>query len=156
MINLLVEAKRHVDSAKENGEELLSEKIISLLETKFKKLISEAEKINPRIEKTNSKRGKIKQSVERNLLDRFALFGESILGFMHSPIIPFDNNQGERDIRMIKTKEKISGCFRSFIGSEYFFRGRGYISTLKKNSQSILENLKLALLGRPFIPILNH
>ena len=62
------------------------------------------------------------------------------------------NNLAERDLRMIKVKEKISGTFASFKGGEIFTRIRGYISTLKKNNRPILEELNNVLAGKPYIP----
>ncbi len=68
--------------------------------------------------------------------------------------IPFDNNQGERDIRMMKVQQKISGTFRSQHGAGVFARIRGYISTARKNGVNIMEALLGAFQGNPFSPAL--
>jgi len=66
--------------------------------------------------------------------------------------IPFDNNQAERDIRMIKVQQKISGTFRCVQGANIFYRIRGYISTVKKNSLSVIDAVQAVFEGKPFMP----
>ncbi len=70
--------------------------------------------------------------------------------------MPFDNNQAERDLRMIKVKLKISGCFREPNYADYFARIRGYITALKKNKQDVLLNIQKSFEGNPFLPILGE
>lgn len=74
------------------------------------------------------------------------------LKFIKQPQLPFDNNQAERDLRMIKVKQKVSGCFRSQNYAKYFARIRGYIATAKKNKQNVLDTIKNAFELKPFIP----
>lgn len=76
------------------------------------------------------------------LLDRFPDQGQEVMGFFLGEGIPFDNNQAERDLRMIKAKLKISGCFRSAEGTAAFADLRSVISTARKAGRSILDPLE--------------
>lgn len=90
----------------------------------------------------------LEKTLARNLWERFLLRENQVLCFMHNPKVPFDNNQAERDIRMVKVKQKVSGCFRSREGASYFARIRAYISTVKKQSENIMDALVNVFLGQ--------
>jgi len=92
--------------------------------------------------------GKRKKSKARNLLERLLAFEADTLRFMSCKIVPFTNNQGERDIRMTKVQQKISGCFRSMEGANIFCRVRSYLSTSKKNGVLPTDALRLLFHGK--------
>ena len=101
-----------------------------------------------------SKKGKKKQRPGKNFLDRLADKYECVLLFLNDFSVPFTNNLGERDIRMNKVKQKISGCFRTFEGGKIFCRIRSYISTVRKYRWRIWDSLVDAIKGTPrLLPI---
>ena len=104
-----------------------------------------------RSEDQAKKRGKTAQTKAKNLLDRFILYKERILRFLNDLRISFDNNQAERDIRMMKLQQKISGTFRSIEGAVAFCRIRAYISTIRKNSLNVMDAILAALNGAPLL-----
>ncbi len=98
------------------------------------------------------RRASPKKSRARNLVERLQVRKDAALRFLHDFRVPFSNNQAGRDIRMVKVQQKISGTFRSERAAQEFCRIRGYISTVKKHGLPVLECLRQALEGRPFLP----
>lgn len=93
------------------------------------------------------KRGRVARSKSRNLLERLRDYEEDVLRFMDNPLAPYTNNQGERDLRMAKVQQKISGCFRSKKGAEIYGRIRSYLSTCKKHQVGVGEALECLFAG---------
>lgn len=117
---------------------------------KYRKIIKlgEIECPEPIRPKKKGKRGRIKKSKSRNLLDRLRDFEEDTLRFMDNELVPFSNNLGENDIRMTKVQQKISGCFRSMDGALIFCRIRSYLSTCRKHEITSSQALDLLFNGK--------
>lgn len=94
----------------------------------------------------------IKQTPARNLLTRLDRDREQTLRFAHQFQVPFDNNLVERDIRIIKIQQKISGSWRTTAGADRFFALRAYISTTHKQSRDILDALARLADHAPWLP----
>ncbi len=144
MIALLLEAKKASESMPENCLSEDSSELASIL-FRYNGLIQKGLAQNlpsPKGKSKKKKRGRPKQSKAKNLLDRLRDFKDQVLAFLVHPRVPFDNNQGERDIRMAKLKQKISGYFRAPDGGDFFARIRGYVSTLRKNNLNILDRIQ--------------
>lgn len=152
LLDLLLDIKQAVETAQqEHQSALLLEQIIDF-ETRYEHWVSQGEQTNPPNPRKAGQRGKVKQSTATNLLDRLRNHREKILAFMYDFKVPFDNNLAERDIRMAKVHQKVSGGFRSESGAQAFGYIRSYISTTRKNGQRVLDALFNALSGSPFRP----
>jgi transposase len=151
LIKLLLHMKAAVETARAAGQTELPSRQRLGFEAAYTRLLNEGLLANPPSPPTG-KRGRPKQTPARNLLDRLVTHRAAILAFLHDFRVPFDNNQAERDLRMLKVKSKVSGCFRSPQGADQFCRIRGYISTLRKQGYSVLDGLTGVFVGQPYMP----
>ncbi|MDH4209121.1 MAG: IS66 family transposase [Anaerolineae bacterium] len=150
---LLGEIKKAVENAHQQGQMALGQAQIVDFESRYAQLLEEGYRANPPPEKPPpKKRGRKKQSKPQNLLDRLRDHKQEVLAYMYDFKVPFDNNQAERDLRMVKLKQKVSGCLRTKEGAELFCQIRSYTSTARKSGQSALDALRMALIGSPFYP----
>ena len=154
MICHLLAIKTAVDTDREAGQSALPAADLDDLLTRYLQIVDTGYAENPALETPEGpkRHGRRKQSKARNLLDRFRDHQEGILAFMRDFSVPFDNNLPERDLRMMKLRQKISGTFRSFAALVDFCRIRGYVSTARKNGLNALDALRRVFLGDPFIP----
>jgi transposase len=156
MREFLQNANHVVRQAKENGEQALESTLLSQYVVDYQEILKEGfafhESLAPAAVILPAKRGRKKQALGKNLLDRLQQKSEEVLVFLHDFRVPFTNNQAEQDIRMLKLKGKISGCFRSAEGAACFAAIRSYVSTARKQGESIWNALNNALRGNPFMP----
>jgi transposase len=148
MKDLLICAKNEVEMHLEQGA--LPQEILLRIEEAYGQIIAEGfeyHSLLPPLPK--GKRGRQKQRDGKNLLDRLKEKRSCVLLFMYDFSVNFTNNLGEQDIRMVKLKQKISGCFRILRGGQIFCRIRSYISTARKQGWNIWDALAEAMRGCP-------
>lgn len=152
MIQLLLDIKAEVATAPLDHHCLPPERLAHF-QQRYDKLIAQGLKANPTPPPPpNNKRGRKKQTPPKNLLDRLQQHKSQVLAFMSDFRVPFDNNLAERDVRMVKIKQKISGAFRTSTGAETFCAIRSYISTARKHGLNVINVIHNALSGNPFFP----
>jgi transposase len=160
MIQLLLDIKAAVAAGAPDQISLATDQLTDFGQ-RYDELIAQGLEANPPPanpppkacgEHSRTKRGRKKQAPPKNLLDRLQKHKPQVLAFMHDFRVPFDNNLAERDVRMVKIKQKVSGAFRTRVGAETFCAIRSYISTVRKNGLNVIDALHNALTGNPFIP----
>lgn len=156
---LLLEMKAEIERAREAGEQRVGAEDQGVLLHRYDELVRKGLAANPAeagiaaetastlVAEANEGAGCQKQA--RNLLLRLQRKREEVLRFMTDFHVPFDNNQAERDLRMVKLQQKIGGCFRTETGARSFCRIRGYISTMRKQGKEVLVAFERACRGKP-------
>lgn len=145
MCQLLRDILHAVETARTAGRTALTKSQLRSFEQRYQEQLQLGEAENP------PQTGR-KQTPPRNLLNRLTRYRAEVLRFMDDFRVPFDNNQAERDIRMVKLKQKISGSFRTLEGSQRFALIRSYLSTARKSAVNTFEALLTAFQGQPLIP----
>ena len=155
MHDLLIQANQEVEKHVEYGSLPLD--ILLQIEQTYSRILEEGFAYHASPPPLPSgKRGKQKQRDGKNLLDRLKEKRDCVLRFIYDFSVAFTNNQGERDIRMVKLKQKIAGSFRTFRGGEIFCRVRSYISTARKQGWNIWDSLADAIRGSPRLLDMNQ
>lgn len=147
MASFLCKLKEKVEQNKNNK---LSKRQIQYYRKKYDRILDTADKEcpPPKRDKDKPKRGRIKKTKSRNLLERLREYKDDVLRFMEHSEVPFTNNRGENDIRMTKVQQKISGCFRSMEGAYIFCRIRAYLVTCDKHGIGASDALEILFKGK--------
>ena len=149
---LLLDMKEATEQARAQGKHWLHPLEVVDWQARYFRLLDEGDLAHPHATAPPGHRGRVKQSDARNLLDRLHKDQQAVWAFLENLHVPFDNNQAERDLRMIKVQQKVSGCFRTEAFAQAFARIRGYLSTLRKQGLPLLSALQATLQGLPVLP----
>jgi transposase len=154
MAELLCDAKLACDRARQAGDARVDEQARARLHARYQRLLADGQAANPPPRPQRAGRGRRWQprSPATRLLARLDSHRDEVLRFLDDLRVPFDNNQAERDLRMVKLQQKISGCWRTLAGAEAFLTVRSYISTARKQGLNPLDVLRRLFEGRPWLP----
>jgi transposase len=144
--------KHLVDLAKARGQDHLAAATLRKIEHRYGQLLHIGMRANPPPPPPNRpRRGRRKRGKARSLVDRLWDNREHVLRFVQDFRVPFDNNVVERDLRMMKVQQKISGTFRSWRGAEAFATIRTYLSTIRKRGINVIEGILSIFSGDPLL-----
>ena len=152
MAELLVDAKLVADRARAAGACRVQDATRARLHTRYERLLADGEAANPPPPVTGRRRGRVRRSPAGRLLARLDTHRDEVLRLLDDCRVPFDNNQAERDLRMVKLQQKISGCWRTLAGAETFLAIRSYLSTARKQGMNPLVVLGQLFAGHPWLP----
>jgi transposase len=152
MAELLVDVKLVADRARAAGLQRVDDQARARLEARYQRLLTDGRAANPPPPATGRRRGRARRSPAARLLARLDAHREEVLRSLEDSRVPFDNNQGERDLRMVKLQQKISGCWRTPAGAAAFLALRSYLATARKHQVNPLAVLRQLFQGHPWLP----
>jgi transposase len=147
----LVDALKACDAGRTAGATALSAAEIETFTGRYRSGVQAGLALNPAAAKIEGRKGRTKQSSAFNLLQRLEQHETEVLYFMHDLAVPFTNNLSERAFRLPKSKQRVSGCFRTFRGAQNFCTIRSYIDSARKQGIGMLHALQAAFAGAPLI-----
>lgn len=149
--DLLLAMKKEKDKTVMQGKDSVSYYHLHKFDKQYDEIIKTAYEENPLPEVNEKKRGRKKKTKVLNLVGRLENYKESVCLFIKNLCVPFDNNLAERDLRMIKVKTKVSGCFRSEEGAQEYLTIMSYIGTAHKHGINAFTAIRESLSGNPDI-----
>jgi transposase len=152
MAELLVDGKLAADRARVAGAAGVDDQTRARLHARYERLLADGRAANPLPPLVGRRGRRARRSPAANLLDRLDVHRDEVLRWLDDCRVPFDNNQAERDLRMVKLQQKISGCWRTLGGAEAFLALRSYLSTARKYGLNPLAVLGLLFEGIPWLP----
>ena len=148
MAELLVDAKLACDQARAAGAGQVEDAVLGRLRARYRRLLTDGQTANPPPPAIGRRRGR----TAANLLVRLDAHRDEVLRCLDDTRVPFDNNQAERDLRMVKLQQKISGCWRTPAEAVAFLAIRSYVATARKHGRNPLAVLGQLFEGRPWLP----
>jgi transposase len=152
LIAVLCEANDAAIAARAAGLEALPAPVVEDVFTRYDSILADGAFFHPRRLPPPGSRRRVKQTPAYNLVARLRTHRDEVLRFVTDLRVPFDNNLAERDLRMPKLKQKVSGCFRSPEAAAAFATVRSYLSTLRKQSIDLYPALVMTFRGQPPMP----
>jgi transposase len=149
---LLLEMKAAVEQVRAQGRTRLALEHHQAFVARYRAVLAAGHAANPPPARNPRQRRRVKQTPAQNLLERLWLGQDQVLAFLDDLALPFGNNQTERDLRMLKFQQKVSGSFRSPSGGAAFARLRGYLSTLRTQGVALLAALEALFAGQQLAP----
>jgi transposase len=152
MAELLIDVKLAADRARAAGAGRVEDAARARLHARYARLLADGRAANPPLPATDRRRGRARRSPAGRLLIRLDTHRDEVLRSLDDCRVPFDNNQAERDLRMVKLQQKISGCWRTPAGAQGFLALRSYLATARKQGMNPLVVLGQLFQGHPWLP----